>query len=90
MELELPRAADQMRSDEFLFSESASRFLVTVPPERERRFVGLMALMGVRSFTRLGVVTETPELVIRRRDGSECIRATLDALKAAWQKPLNW
>ena len=41
-------------------------------------------------WTRLGRVTETPQLVVRGVGGRPDIDAPLADLKAAWQRPLAW
>lgn len=69
-----------------LFSESQSRFVVTVSPDRAARFEA--ALDGC-TVTRLGVVTQEPLLDVVCRSGAR-INAPLAELKEAWQRPLRW
>ena len=69
-----------------LFSESQSRFVATVPPEKSDRFE--TALDGC-PMTRLGVVTPDPLLEVACRNGAS-IQAPLAELKEAWQRPLRW
>jgi phosphoribosylformylglycinamidine synthase subunit PurSL len=69
-----------------LFSESASRLLVTVRPEKRGEFEAIMADTG---FAALGVVTEAPELAITGINGSVVVSAGLADLKEAWQATLR-
>jgi len=68
-----------------LFSESQSRFVVTVRPEHAPAFE--KALAG-QALTRLGVVSGDTFVVKGR--GGVLINAPLAELKEAWQKPLRW
>ena len=74
------------RDDELLFSESQSRFVVTVLPEREAEFE---AIFQGRPAARVGRVTEEPLLVLQGLRGYEVVRSPLSALKGAWQAPLK-
>jgi phosphoribosylformylglycinamidine synthase len=75
------------RSDAaLLFSESASRHLVTVRPDRRDEFE---AIMSGNCFASIGVVTAEPELTITGLGGSTVVRAGLAELKEAWQRPLR-
>ncbi len=79
---------DQVTDAQLLFSESNSRFLCEVPAkdadEFRRRFDGVPCID-------VGCVTQDPYLVIQSTTGTgDCIRAMIDALKRAWQAPLDW
>ncbi|KAF0221725.1 MAG: phosphoribosylformylglycinamidine [Geobacteraceae bacterium] len=69
-----------------LFSESASRHLVTVHPEKRDEFE---AVMSGNCFASIGVVTEEPDLAITGLNGSTVVKADLAELKEAWQKTLR-
>ncbi|HJV64703.1 MAG TPA: phosphoribosylformylglycinamidine synthase subunit PurS [Geomonas sp.] len=69
-----------------LFSESASRLLVTVRPEKAAAFEA--ALAGT-VFARIGEVTEAQELSISGIAGATVVKAGLASLKEAWQAPLR-
>ncbi len=69
-----------------LFSESASRHLVTVHPENRARFEEIMA---GHCFAAIGEVTASPELVIAGLANRTIVKAGLAALKDAWQNPLK-
>jgi phosphoribosylformylglycinamidine synthase len=69
-----------------LFSESASRHLVTVHPDRQAAFE---AAMKGTCFAAIGVVTEEPTLGVTGLSGARVITAGLADLKEAWQRPLR-
>jgi phosphoribosylformylglycinamidine synthase len=69
-----------------LFSESASRHLVTVHPEQRDRFE---KIMSGNCFASIGLVTEESSLIISGLSGSSVIKAGLADLKEAWQKTLR-
>lgn len=85
----VPVADRLIRADEILFSESASRFIVTVKPEDADRFESVLASHGA-AFGRIGTVTASDRFVVRRDDGSECVSASIDDLKAAWKGTFAW
>jgi len=69
-----------------LFSESQSRFIVTVHPNDAALFEAAMA--GSPCY-RIGEVTEHPVLRIGA-NGAAWISADIAELKEAWQAPLRW
>ncbi|MDD2366642.1 MAG: phosphoribosylformylglycinamidine synthase subunit PurL [Desulfuromonadaceae bacterium] len=69
-----------------LFSESASRHLVTVHPEQRDQFE---AIMSGNCFASIGVVTEEQELSITGLTTAPVIAADLSELKEAWQQTLR-
>ncbi|MBU0651952.1 MAG: phosphoribosylformylglycinamidine synthase, partial [Proteobacteria bacterium] len=73
------------RDDELLFSESQSRFVVTVRPDAREAFEA--ALEGA-VFARIGQVIAEEVLRIDGLGGKRIIDEGLAALKAAWQKTL--
>ncbi|MFP4192598.1 MAG: AIR synthase-related protein [Candidatus Hydrogenedentota bacterium] len=74
------------RPEVVLFSESQSRFVVTVAPNHtsafETHFEGLPCY-------RVGEVTAEPMLRLNLPGGAG-LDESLDELKAAWQRPLEW
>ncbi len=62
-----------------LFSESQSRFLVSVKPENVDQFESLV------DATEIGVVLDRPALRIESENGSELITATKEELETAWK-----
>ena len=78
---EIPRE-EVDRADTLLFSESAGRFIVTVPhgacAEFEKALAGTPAAC-------VGRVTETPDLVMAGLDGGLLLSLPVADLKAAWK-----
>ena len=83
----MPRAADVTRDDTLLFSETASRFVVTVPAAHGEAF---RDIMPTGSCGEIGVVHDGPEFTITGLEGGTVIASRIDELKAAWQRPLDW
>ena len=83
----MPRAADVTRNDTLLFSETASRFVVTVPAARAEAFRGTMPA-GVCG--EIGAVSQGPEFTVTGLGGEVVVASTIDKLKDAWQRPLAW
>ena len=75
------------RNDTLLFSESQSRFVVTVSPDAKDAFEGMMqdVTMG-----RVGVVLTEGVLRIDGMGGNRIIEEDIHLLKAWWQQPLNF
>jgi phosphoribosylformylglycinamidine synthase len=74
------------RADALLFSESQSRFVVTVKPVDQNEFEEI--LQGCR-FEQIGTVTEDAKLVLRI-NGSEVVRQGIEDLRNAWQETMRW
>ena len=75
-----------LRDDQLLFSESNSRFVITVAPGQREAFE---ALVGAVPFACIGTVTEAPRLVIAGQDGSTVLDADVMELKAGWKATLD-
>jgi phosphoribosylformylglycinamidine synthase len=75
-----------LREDAVLFSETASRLLVTIKPDHKAAFEKLFAGQDV---SLLGTVTEGRELRIVGLGGEILVRADINDLKEAWQAPLR-
>ncbi|MCL2760574.1 MAG: AIR synthase-related protein, partial [Desulfuromonadales bacterium] len=91
MEIDLSKvlwSSDSARKNDIalLFSESASRLLVTVFPKNEAKFEDCMKN---NNFAKIGVVTEKPALAIKGIAGNAVVNAGLAELKEAWQKTLK-
>jgi len=69
-----------------LFSESASRHLVTVHPEQRDQFE---TIMSGNCFASIGVVTLEPTLNITGISGAAVVEADLAELMEAWQRTLR-
>jgi phosphoribosylformylglycinamidine synthase len=78
---------DIERDDYLLFSESASRFLVTVSPKNKERFEDLFKGLPI---SQIGIVTKEPYLKIRGLNGDLIINEDIWILKEFWQKTLKW
>lgn len=83
----VPKGDKVTRTDEVLFSESPSRFIVEVrvadQAAFERQFADLPAAA-------VGRVTDTARLRVTGLDGSVVIDEAVADLKEAWQAPLRW
>ena len=77
-------AVDMVR----LFSESNSRFLAEVPPEKSADFEKIFADANLPLY-QIGKVVGGNRLMIKGAGGSTLVDAELAALKSAWQKPFD-
>jgi phosphoribosylformylglycinamidine synthase II len=75
------------RDDTLLFSESQSRFVVTIPPSAKETFE---AFMEGAVFSHVGTVLSEGLLKIDGMRGNKIIEEDIGTLKAAWQKPLDF
>ncbi len=80
------KRAGEMAEDHLLFSETASRFLVTVSPRNRERFEEIFAGCALSA---LGEVTADSELRLTGLQGEILVRCDIADLKAAWQSPLK-
>jgi phosphoribosylformylglycinamidine synthase II len=71
-----------------LFSESNSRFLCEVTPAAAAQFEAAFADQA--PCRAIGKVTNEQRLNILGQTGASCIDVEINALKAAWKKPLDW
>ena len=83
----LPVSEDCTQTDALLFSESNSRYLIEVQPEKYDAFAKLMLNLP---FGQIGEVIEDEKLLIHNVNQKPVINADLATLKNAWQKPLAW
>jgi phosphoribosylformylglycinamidine synthase II len=74
------------RDDYLLFSESQSRFVVTIHPAKQKAFLSMMkgAALG-----EIGKVTKGKAFVVLGLKGKKIIQGDIYKLKAAWQRPLG-
>ncbi|WP_313893505.1 phosphoribosylformylglycinamidine synthase subunit PurL [Psychrobacillus sp.] len=63
-----------------LFSESQSRFLITVKPENAAKFEDI-----VNDAVKIGAVTDSNKVIISNEDGTEWINGSVDELRSAWK-----
>jgi phosphoribosylformylglycinamidine (FGAM) synthase-like enzyme len=83
----MPREFAIDRNDALLYSETASRFVVTVPPSHRAAFLERLDTCAVGE---VGCVRDTPEFVVVGLAGNTIIRSNITQLKEAWQRPLRW
>jgi phosphoribosylformylglycinamidine synthase len=74
------------RDDLLLFSETQSRFIVTIPPQRKGDFEELFKGMV---YGLLGKITSAPVFTVVGLKGKEIIQANIQDLKDAWKSPLG-
>jgi phosphoribosylformylglycinamidine synthase len=87
VDLRLVPSSGVERNDVLLFSESQSRFVVTVHPQNQKAFE---ACMKGKVFARVGRVKAGKYLTFKGLRGTIVVRADIDELKEAWKKPLMW
>jgi phosphoribosylformylglycinamidine synthase II len=87
IDLRLLQKVDLDRDDLCLFSESPGRFVVTVPEERRKAFERHLDGCAI---SRVGVVTEQRQLTMIGLNGSQILTDSLEALRQAWLRPLNY
>ena len=86
IDLRLVPAEGIARNDEMLFSESQSRFVVTIRPKHREAFE---ATLTGSACGRIGTVIPEGVLRVDSLGGQRIIETDIAALKAAWQKPLG-
>ena len=83
----VPRPDDLQRDDVILFSESNSRFLCEVEPDKADAFE---KALGAVPFAPFGRVTEDGVFRVRGLRGKAIVREAVASLKEAWKKPLAY
>jgi phosphoribosylformylglycinamidine synthase len=83
----MPQESGMDRDDTLLYAETASRFVVTVPPQHGDAFRQIMHACAIGE---VGTVRETPDFLVVGLGGEIVIRSDIGALKEAWQQPLRW
>lgn len=85
IDLDLVPAMENMNAFELLYSESASRLVVTVKPE----LASLLDALGWWQLCRrIGEVTENPEMIVRK-GGNTLLRAPVEGLAKAFKATLD-
>ena len=74
------------RNDKILFSETPSRFVVTIPPENKEKFENVIKT----DFSCIGRVTKNPEFIVKGINGKIIINSNIEELKKAWKQTLAW
>ena len=81
---ETMRLSPEILNTVLLFSESASRFLVEIVPERQDAFESHLRAYGVQDFAIIGIVNSIERFVVR--DGAQVlIDIPVAELQAAWK-----
>ncbi|MFO7570769.1 MAG: AIR synthase-related protein [Smithellaceae bacterium] len=75
------------RNDYILFSETASRFVVTIHPKNQKRFEKILAGNVANE---IGFVCADGLFQIAGVDGRMIVKEKISKLKEAWQKPLHF
>jgi phosphoribosylformylglycinamidine synthase len=83
----MPHEPGITRDDTLLYSETASRFVVTVPPQHREAFCDTLRACAMGE---VGYVLDTPQFTVIGRQGDVVIDTDIAQLKEAWQRPLRW
>jgi len=75
------------RNDFLIFSESQSRFIVTIDPRKKKPFE---TLLDGDVYGEIGVVREDEVFRVMGLRSKTVIEANMDDLKEAWQRPLRF
>jgi len=86
-DLSLVLAKGIERNDYLLFSESQSRFVVTISPKAKDKFEEIMEGSIIR---KVGSVTPGDTFTIIGIHGNTIVEENIGELKRVWQKPLNF
>ncbi len=81
----MPREADIDRDDTLLYAESASRLVVTVPPQHRTSWLQVMSGCPMGE---LGQVIDSSAFTVTGLQGAVVIQSDIAVLKEAWQRPL--
>jgi phosphoribosylformylglycinamidine synthase len=84
---DITRLPSEFGDDVQLFAESATRFVLEVPPANAATVEALFAGLPLHT---IGQTVKEPRVRIAGSDGDWIVWASLDQLKQAWQKPLAW
>lgn len=82
----LPEALE-LSTPSLLFSESNTRFLIEVAPDK---IEALQACFKELPLVEIGEVISSRQFTVKGNSGNVAINASLDDLKAAWKNPLAW
>jgi phosphoribosylformylglycinamidine synthase len=83
----MPHALGIARDDTLLYAETASRFVVTIPPQHRDAFCEVLQACPIGE---IGSVLDTPTFVVTGCQGNVIIQSDIATLKEAWQRPLRW
>jgi phosphoribosylformylglycinamidine synthase len=86
VDLAAASTAANLPSTQLLFSETNSRFLIEVEPERKSQFESGFEGLAV---VRIGQVTEGPQVIVRNGE-QQLVDLPWSELFQAWHAPLDW
>jgi phosphoribosylformylglycinamidine synthase len=89
MDVDLSRvpAAGAYKDALIMFSETASRFVVTVSPDKAKEFE---QAMGGNVCAAIGFIRDDDRFLVRGSKGTRVVDTIIGALKDSWQSPLRW
>ncbi len=76
----------ELRDDYILFSESNSRYVITIPPKNRKKFEQLLQRT---KYSHIGTTTEDAKLAITGNKGNIILESSLEDLKYAWKDTLK-
>jgi phosphoribosylformylglycinamidine synthase len=82
----VPLAENIEREDVILFSESPSRFVVSVSPQHKEEFEQLFTGLPCKC---IGTAQAVPQLLIQGRDGQVGIDEAVETLKESWKSTFS-
>tara|TARA_R110002095_G_scaffold97806_1_gene85880 strand:+ start:2434 stop:5349 length:2916 start_codon:yes stop_codon:yes gene_type:complete len=82
----LPEALE-LSTPSLLFSESNTRFLIEVAPDKMGE---LIACFNELPLVEIGEVVSSRQFTVKGKGGTTPINASLEELKSAWKNPLSW
>ena len=88
MDLEIDSICGDLSTSEVLFSESNTRFLIEIMPEKAAEFERQIQAHGAQA-ARLGTIEASDKLKIIC-DGTAILDVSVAAAKSAWLAPLDW
>jgi phosphoribosylformylglycinamidine synthase II len=77
---------DKLRTDELLYSESNSRFIMTVSRKNLEEFLNLASKVGAK-VAQIGRVADTGELVMLR-DKEKALSCSIESMRKAWSESI--
>ena len=88
MDIELTKVPyeGKKRDDFILYSQSNSRFIITVSTEKKEEFE---RIMGDNIYSQIGIVIQDKRLKVKGLNGKYMIDSDLDNLKKAWKSTLG-
>ncbi|MBT3582451.1 phosphoribosylformylglycinamidine synthase [Candidatus Woesearchaeota archaeon] len=76
------------QDSKILYSESQTRFVITIDPKNKQTFENLMSTAKV-PFAQIGAVADSGRLRIKGVNGDKILDSSITELKEAWQTPFR-